>query len=605
MPIKDHVTGFSNPFRQYEGGSIPNWQYGGDAVLANDYLSLTPAAPGKIGHIWSTSARNLKAWEVEFDFHIGGAPTRGSGGGLAFWWTSEPANRGNIFGHTDTFKGLGIFFDTYESHEVVGDPGAPGATTVPKLEPYIVAMVNDGTPLGASLQDADMIAAKQVAVCFARYRNLPHVARARIAWANKVLRMWIDLEGANVFQPCLETVIDDVRMGIMPEEGYFGLSAATGGYGDAHVVYSTAVASLAPSSAPEQIATPHIAAATEPELDPTHAVRPEASDHETHVKLIPTEPHHHMHPAAGAGAGTDGAADGPMATDEEPAPQHNPVHLPPLQSETEQMAHMFAALEGQHEVRDLLGEVKEELSQMSLAHDAHRHELLSLLTPAIAELNALAAATPATGAGAAAAAAVAVAAPSLPPGAPAGAGAMAPAAPPPGFDGAALTAAIQLAINKLEAAHAAVAAPGGGSRKAAAAGADPAATIAALSEQVRLQGEAAVQTAHAASEARARVESKAAAIEAALSDHGRKVQDGLRSLREEIEGLRTLSRGSVEDVRHEAALVRKAVEAAQASGGSGGGTFALAVTAQALVVAALLFYRSVGGGGKGRHSHLP
>ena len=42
------LQGFGNPFRQYEGGSIPGWMYGGDATLFNDYLSLTPAAPHSV-----------------------------------------------------------------------------------------------------------------------------------------------------------------------------------------------------------------------------------------------------------------------------------------------------------------------------------------------------------------------------------------------------------------------------------------------------------------------------------------------------------------------------------------------------------------------------
>ena len=44
---------FSNPFNQYTNGAIPGWQYGGEATLANDYISLTPAAPNKVGWVWS------------------------------------------------------------------------------------------------------------------------------------------------------------------------------------------------------------------------------------------------------------------------------------------------------------------------------------------------------------------------------------------------------------------------------------------------------------------------------------------------------------------------------------------------------------------------
>ena len=61
---KQTVLSFSNPFRQYEGGSIPGWHYGGDATLFNDYLSLSPASPNRVGWVWSTEAQEMPAWEV-------------------------------------------------------------------------------------------------------------------------------------------------------------------------------------------------------------------------------------------------------------------------------------------------------------------------------------------------------------------------------------------------------------------------------------------------------------------------------------------------------------------------------------------------------------
>lgn len=140
-----HLPGFANPFRQYEGGSIPGWAYGWDTTLFNDYLSLTPAAAHKTGYAWMSSPITLSGgWEVEFDFHVGGAMTRGKGGGLAFWWTAEPAKPGPIYGHTDSFKGLVVYFDTYEP--TGGDSGL-GDT-----EPYIAAVVNDGKRSHCALQ---------------------------------------------------------------------------------------------------------------------------------------------------------------------------------------------------------------------------------------------------------------------------------------------------------------------------------------------------------------------------------------------------------------------------------------------------------------------
>jgi hypothetical protein len=113
----------------------------------------------------------------------------------------------------------------------------------------------------------------QVAVCFAAYRNLAHIARMRVAWTGGQLRLWLDLEHTKTYQLCLETALNDHRMASLPKSGYLGLSASTGAYGDAHVVYSMAAAKLdAKHPEQERIATPHVAALDEAPLDPSHEV---------------------------------------------------------------------------------------------------------------------------------------------------------------------------------------------------------------------------------------------------------------------------------------------------------------------------------------------
>jgi len=108
---------FSNPFNQYDNGVIPGWQYGGEATLANDYISLTPAAPNKVGWVWSDEPVSMAAWEVQLEFHIGGQANRGAGGGMAFWFSAQQGRTGPIYGHEDNYEGLGVFFDTYEGDD--------------------------------------------------------------------------------------------------------------------------------------------------------------------------------------------------------------------------------------------------------------------------------------------------------------------------------------------------------------------------------------------------------------------------------------------------------------------------------------------------------
>ena len=51
---------------------------------------------------------------------------------MAMWITKERAKPGPVFGSTDHFEGLGIFFDTYKNNR-------PGT-----VFPFVMAMVGDG-----------------------------------------------------------------------------------------------------------------------------------------------------------------------------------------------------------------------------------------------------------------------------------------------------------------------------------------------------------------------------------------------------------------------------------------------------------------------------
>ena len=548
---KQFASGFSNPFRQYEGGSIPGWAYGGDATLFNDYLSLTPASPNRVGYVWATHALEMPSWEVEFEFHIGGAQARGSGGGLAFWWAAEPAMPGTIYGHADTFNGVGIFLDTYE-------PAAPSLNIEPSAvggnEPYLVAMVNDGSPIGGDLlRDANKLAAKQAAVCFARYRNLAHIARVRIAWASGTLRLWLDLEGSRVWQPCFETKVGDEKMSKMPTSGYFGLSASTGPYGDAHVIYSMSVAKLDPILDDVVLATPHHAVPGETPLDPAHEVHAEASDHETHVTITPNEMpvEHHAEPGA--------------------EPQHpNPVHVPPTQPESEQLAHAIAALESAHELREAIAEMKEELEQLEHGYEHTSQQVLTEMKTVLSELRVVKDAVLAGGGGGggahhAASSAIAHA----------GGG---------GGDVGGLAGQLEAVGKVLDDHHR---------------------LLTAVSEKVDT---ASLSSKHADLEATTKaILGKAQAIERETESHTQTLNAHLQHILQEVELVKKTGSQARDHSNHELTLMRhklEAMEKAGGGGGGGGGTFALAVCAQALVVAAVLFYAMSGGGGK-RHSHLP
>ena len=136
----------------------------------------------------------MASWEVILDFTMNGPAPVNTGEGLAFWHVSDPDNKGSVYGHTDKFNGVGVFFDSFDSdgdvsqfdkHFEILDRNCAfwNSDTIRFMpqgvgESYVLAMYNDGT----KTIDEDG-AGIQLGVCFADYRNLAHVARARIAFS--------------------------------------------------------------------------------------------------------------------------------------------------------------------------------------------------------------------------------------------------------------------------------------------------------------------------------------------------------------------------------------------------------------------------------------
>lgn len=52
----------------------------------------------------------------------------------ALWFTDKPGVEGPVFGSSDQWNGLGVFFDSFDNDNK-------------RNNPYIMAMVNDGTKI--------------------------------------------------------------------------------------------------------------------------------------------------------------------------------------------------------------------------------------------------------------------------------------------------------------------------------------------------------------------------------------------------------------------------------------------------------------------------
>ncbi|KAJ4294120.1 hypothetical protein N0V90_007810 [Kalmusia sp. IMI 367209] len=202
------------------------WDFGGDCIIRTDkYIRLASDKPSRDGWIFSRVPLTATNWEIMLEFKISGQGNL-YGDGFAMWLTKQRATPGNVFGSTDNFEGLGIFFDTYKNNR-------PGT-----VFPYIMAMSGDGkTPYD---KDNDG-KANELAGCSARgIRNAGIPTKARITYfADKSLKLDLQYKSEDEWTECFE--ITDYKV---PPVAYLGFSAETGELSDNHDIISVRTQNL-------------------------------------------------------------------------------------------------------------------------------------------------------------------------------------------------------------------------------------------------------------------------------------------------------------------------------------------------------------------------
>lgn len=208
-------------------GSVPFWQYSGNAIANEEMLRVTPSLKSQSGQVWTKNSVNFDWWEVEMIFRVTGRGRIGADG-LAFWYTEERGTPGPVFGSNDMWKGLGIFFDSFDNDNKHNNP-------------YIMAMVNDGTKVYDHKKDGS---SQQIAGCLRDFRNKPFPVRAKIEYYKNALTVYFQSGMTNnekEYELCFRS--ENV---ILPKGGYFGITAATGGLADDHDVLKFLTNSLTP-----------------------------------------------------------------------------------------------------------------------------------------------------------------------------------------------------------------------------------------------------------------------------------------------------------------------------------------------------------------------
>ena len=123
-----------------------------------------------------------------------------------------------MYGSNDQWIGLGVFFDSFDNDNKHNNP-------------YISAMTNDGSKIYDHQNDG---VTQQLAGCLRDFRNKPFPVRAKIEYYKNTLTVLIHNGMSNNdkdFELCVRS--ENV---VLPKNGYFGVSAATGGLADDHDV---------------------------------------------------------------------------------------------------------------------------------------------------------------------------------------------------------------------------------------------------------------------------------------------------------------------------------------------------------------------------------
>ncbi|XP_053557146.1 protein ERGIC-53 [Bombina bombina] len=215
----EYKYSFKGPYLAQSDGTVPFWTHTGNAIPSADQIRITPSLKSQKGSVWTKSITNFENWEVEVTFRITGRGRIGADG-LAVWYAEGQGLEGDVFGAADSWNGVGIFFDSFDNDGK-------------KNNPMILVVGNNGKLNYDHQNDGSTQA---LASCQRDFRNKPYPVRAKITYYNKTLTVMIN----NGFTPDKEDYefcakVDNM---ILPGQGFFGISAATGGLADDHDVLS-------------------------------------------------------------------------------------------------------------------------------------------------------------------------------------------------------------------------------------------------------------------------------------------------------------------------------------------------------------------------------
>merc|ERR1711881_631954 len=213
----EYKLSFKGPHLTNKQGNVPFWTHYGSAIPSDEQVRITPSLKDQRGGLWSKTKSTNEFWEVEVFIRVSGRGRVG-GDGVAVWFTEELGKPGPVFGSSDKWKGMGLFFDSFDNDGEQNNP-------------YVMVMLNDGTKEYDHFKDGNN---QQLGGCMRDFRNKPHPVRAKIRYFNNILTVFYHSGMSDKdedYELCMRA--ENINL---PKEGFYGITGATGGLADDHDV---------------------------------------------------------------------------------------------------------------------------------------------------------------------------------------------------------------------------------------------------------------------------------------------------------------------------------------------------------------------------------
>lgn len=226
------------------------WFWGGSAVVAKRQVRLTSDTADRRGFIWNDYPLEAPSWEVEFDLRVYSNPHFG-GDGFAFWildsssdpiLNKEPDSlSGPLFGLKDTFKGMGVIFDTYDND---GDRANPSIFVLDHTKGGKFSGNHDNDYMYDMYKKTPSGYRDPNYRCTADYRNQDKQTRVLVRFLHKVLHVYIDTQDGAGWRVCLAVEFEQDFL-----NHHMAFTAVTGQVADTHDIVGVSTRYLDESEA--------------------------------------------------------------------------------------------------------------------------------------------------------------------------------------------------------------------------------------------------------------------------------------------------------------------------------------------------------------------